>query len=139
MFGQKLLRRIGLDRREFLLVAVAAGAGISVGKAMGVKVRRPNIVVIITDDQGYADLSAYSHHAGDIETPNMDRIADGGVLFTQGYVSAPVCSPSRAGWNTGRYQQRWDANASWNPGVPVGVKTLAEYLKGAGYAKGITV
>ncbi len=103
---------------------------------MGVKVKRPNIVVIITDDQGYADLSAYSHHMPDISTPNMDRIADGGVLFTQGYVSAPVCSPSRAGWNTGRYQQMWDANASWNPGLPAGVKTLAEYLKEAGYKTG---
>ena len=74
----------------------------------------PNIAVIVTDDQGYADLSAYAHSAPDIATPNMDRIAAAGVLFTEAYVSAPVCSPSRAGWNTGRYQQRWDPNASWD-------------------------
>ena len=131
-----MFRRVVLNRREFLSVVVAAGAGIGVGNLADAKVKRPNIVVIITDDQGYADLSAYAHHASDIRTPNMDRLAEGGVLFGQGYVSAPVCSPSRAGWNTGRYQQRWDANASWNPGLPGGVKTLAEYLKGAGYATG---
>lgn len=61
---------------------------------------QPNILIIITDDQGYADLSAYEHAAEDIKTPNMDRLAGDGVLFTQAYVTAPVCSPSRAGWNT---------------------------------------
>ena len=98
------------------------------------KNKRPNILIIVTDDQGYADLSAYSHSASDIQTPNMDRIADEGVLFTQAYVSCPVCSPSRAGWLTGKYQQRWDPKMSWGPGIPDDVKTLAEYMKGAGYA-----
>ena len=97
---------------------------------------RPNIVIIVTDDQGYADLSAYDHSANDIETPNMDRIAENGVLFTQAYVTAPVCSPSRAGWNTGRYQQRWDANAGWAPGLPEDIPTLAECLQAAGYVTG---
>ena|GEM_PF-4577741 len=53
----------------------------------------PNIVVILTDDQGYADLSAFKHHAEDVSTPNMDRLAARGVLFTDAYTSAPVCSP----------------------------------------------
>lgn len=97
---------------------------------------RPNILIIITDDQGYADLSAYSHRASDISTPNMDRIAEDGILFTQGYVTAPVCSPSRAGWNTGKYQQRWNAKAGWNPGLPENVETLAEHLRSAGYITG---
>lgn len=97
---------------------------------------RPNILAIVTDDQGYADLSAYRHAAADISTPNMDRIAAGGVLFTRGYVAAPVCSPSRAGWNTGCYSQRWDPQPGWNPGLPDDVKTLAEYLKSAGYVTG---
>ena len=96
---------------------------------------RPNILVIVTDDQGYADVSAYSHAAPDISTPNMDRLASGGLLCTQGYVTAPVCSPSRAGWNTGRYQQRWDG-WGWNVGLPEVSKTLAEYLKEAGYVTG---
>lgn len=94
---------------------------------------RPNILIIVTDDQGYADLSAYAHSAKDVSTPNMDRIAAGGLLFTRAYVTAPVCSPSRAGWNTGRYQQRWDPEAGWNPGLPPDEKTIAEWFKGAGY------
>jgi arylsulfatase A-like enzyme len=98
--------------------------------------KRPNIVVIITDDQGYADLSAFDHVANDVQTPNMDRLAAGGVLCTQAYVSAPVCSPSRAGWNTGLYQQRWNPAAGWNPGLPADVTTIAEYLKDAGYVTG---
>jgi arylsulfatase A-like enzyme len=97
---------------------------------------RPNILIIVTDDQGYGDLSAFDHHASDIQTPNMDRIAEAGVLCGQAYVSAPVCSPSRAGWITGRYQQRWDPRAGWGPGVPENYKTLPEYLKQAGYVTG---
>lgn len=97
---------------------------------------RPNILIIVTDDQGYADLSAYDHSAEDIKTPGMDRIAEDGILFTQAYVTAPVCSPSRAGWNTGRYQQRWDARAGWSPGLPEDVDTIAEYLRAAGYVTG---
>ena len=79
---------------------------------------RPNVLIIVTDDQGYADMSAYPHAAADVSTPNMDRIAAKGLLFTRAYVTAPVCSPSRAGWNTGRYQQRWDLNLGQTPGLP---------------------
>ena len=93
----------------------------------------PNILVIVTDDQGYGDLSAFDHAASDIETPNMDRLAREGVLFTQGYVTAPVCSPSRAGWNTGRYQQRW-GHWNWGKELPVEEMTLAEYLRREGYS-----
>ena len=97
--------------------------------------KKPNILIIITDDQGYADLSAFTHAAADIQTPNMDRIAKEGVLCTQAYVTAPVCSPSRAGWNTGRYQQRW-GHWSWGKELPASETTLAEYLSQAGYATG---
>jgi arylsulfatase A-like enzyme len=97
---------------------------------------RPNVVIIVTDDHGYADLSAYAHAAADVATPNMDRIASKGVLFTRAYVTAPVCSPSRAGWNTGRYQQRWDLNLGQTPGLPSEGSTIAEYFKSAGYATG---
>jgi arylsulfatase A-like enzyme len=97
---------------------------------------RPNILVIVTDDQGYSDLSAYSHSAADSSTPNMNRIAAKGVLCTRAYVTAPVCSPSRAGWNTGNYQQRWDPNPGWTPGLPKDVRTIAEYFKSAGYSTG---
>ena len=66
---------------------------------------RPNVVVIITDDAGYVDFGAYG--GKQIPTPNIDSIARDGARFTQGYVSASVCAPSRAGLLTGRYQQRF--------------------------------
>lgn len=95
--------------------------------------QKPNIIFIVTDDQGYADLSAYEHAAMDCLTPNMDRIADQGILFTQCYATSPVCSPSRAGLLTGKYQQRWDPDMYWSPGLPTNVATLAERLKKEGY------
>lgn len=96
----------------------------------------PNIILIVTDDQGYADLSAYEHVSANCQTPNMDRIAQNGVLFDQCYVSGPVCSPSRAAIYTGQYQERWDANMGWSTGLPVNVPTIAEILKKNGYATG---
>ena len=83
---------------------------------------------------GYADLSAYEHAASDVKTPNMDRIAKRGVLFTNAYATAPVCSPARAGWMTGQHQVRWDPKSSFNCGLPSTIPTIAELLKGAGYA-----
>ena len=95
-------------------------------------VNRPNILIIITDDQGYADLSAFHHSAKDIETPNMDRLAEQGTLFSRAYTTAPVCSPSRAGLFTGRYQQRW-GGWKFRTGLPEDEKTISEYFKEAGY------
>ena len=66
----------------------------------------PNLIVILTDDQGYADVGF--NGCEDIPTPNLDSIARNGVRFTSGYVSFSVCSPSRAGLLTGRYEQRFD-------------------------------
>lgn len=97
------------------------------------KDRKPNIILIVTDDQGYADLSAYKHASPNCSTPNMDRIAKNGVLFTNAYASAPVCSPSRAGMLTGKYQERWDKDMYWSPGLPGNISTLAEILKKEGY------
>jgi arylsulfatase A-like enzyme len=67
---------------------------------------QPNIVVILTDDQGYADISLNPHHPKEVSTPNMDALAEDGVVFSQGYTSGHVCSPTRAGLMLGRYQQR---------------------------------
>jgi arylsulfatase A-like enzyme len=121
-----------LTRADFLRrLGIGALAGLSARAAA-----RPNVIVIVTDDQGYGDLSAYSHAAADVSTPNMDRIAAKGLLFTRAYVTAPVCSPSRAGWNTGRYQQRWDLRLGQTPGLPKNGKTIAEYFKNAGYVTG---
>ncbi|ETN96393.1 sulfatase family protein [Zhouia amylolytica] len=73
---------------------------------MTVKDDRPNILLIITDDQGYADYSAYNG-APDAITPHMDQIAQKGIRFTDGYATAPVCNASRQGIITGAYQERW--------------------------------
>lgn len=97
-------------------------------------VARPNILVIVGDDMGYADVGF--HGVKDIPTPNMDALASGGVRFTNGYVTGPYCSPTRAGLLTGRYQQRF--GHEFNPsgsgnGLPVSESTLADRLKAAGY------
>src|SRR5689334_20303949 len=66
---------------------------------------RPNILLIVSDDLGYADLGAYG--GTDTATPNIDRLLQSGVRFTDAYVSGPYCSPTRAGLMTGRYPQRF--------------------------------
>ncbi|MDI1324108.1 MAG: sulfatase-like hydrolase/transferase [Algoriphagus sp.] len=103
---------------------------------------RPNIIVILTDDQGYADVGF--NGSKDIPTPGIDRIAQNGVVFTSGYVSYAVCGPSRAGFITGRYQDRF--GFSRNPllapkdsimGLPLSEETMADMLKKAGYKTGV--
>lgn len=97
------------------------------------KTNQPNILLIIVDDQGYADFEPFENHDVQISTPNMNRLAEAGMIFTQAYTTAPVCSPSRAGLNTGKFQFRWDESAGWGPGLPDSVKTIAEYLRENGY------
>jgi arylsulfatase A-like enzyme len=100
--------------------------------------KKPNIVVIVGDDMGYADIGV--HGCKDIPTPNLDALAAAGVRCTQGYVSGPYCSPTRAGLLTGRYQTRFghEFNAGrGNTGLPVAETTLADRLKTAGYATGL--
>ncbi len=94
---------------------------------------RPNVLLIVVDDLGYADFEGFEHHDVQVEAPHMKRLAESGIVFTQAYTTGPVCSPSRAGLNTGKNQFRWDEDADWGPGIPDTVKTIAEYLKGAGY------
>src|SRR5262245_33571127 len=103
-------------------------------------VAKPNVIVFLSDDVGYAE---YGFQGGkDIPTPNIDSIAKNGVRFTQGYVSGPYCSPTRAGLLTGRYQTRF--GHEWNEGpaepggrqfgLPVEEKTMADRLRPLGYA-----
>jgi len=101
-------------------------------------VEQPNVIIILTDDQGYADVGF--NGCKDIPTPNIDRIADNGVKFTSGYVSYAVCGPSRAGLMTGRYQERFGFGrnplfTSNDPdqGLPLSEETLASALDKAGY------
>jgi len=106
---------------------------------------KPNFVLIVADDLGYADLSY--HGSKQIPTPNIDGLASSGINFTQGYVSAPVCSPSRAGLLTGRNQVGfgYDNNLAENQpgfdiefaGLPLTETTIADRLKSLGYVSGL--
>ena len=94
---------------------------------------RPNIILIFTDDHGYADLSSQGI-LDDVKTPHIDRLAAGGVRMTSGYVTAPQCVPSRAGLLSGRYQNRFGVESNGQPLDGFNAEqTIAERLKGAGY------
>lgn len=107
--------------------------------------RPPNVVIFVADDMGYADCGVYG--SKDIPTPHIDALAAGGVRFTNAYTSGCVCSPSRAGLLSGRYQQRFgfDANAEGGPAptdrgpraLDIAQVTFAQRMKALGYATGI--
>ena len=103
-----------LDSRRFLATQVSRPLGnilfaLTLGCVMAdclvAAAERPNIVIILTDDQGYADISFNPNHPKEVSTPHMDALAREGVFFTQAYTSGHVCSPTRAGLMLGRYQQ----------------------------------
>ncbi|WP_433167734.1 sulfatase family protein [Kribbella sp. CA-247076] len=96
----------------------------------------PNILLIVSDDHGYADRSALGVHP-DVRTPALDQLAAEGVTCMDAYVTAPICSPSRAAIISGRYQQRW--GGQWFDSAafpPDDVPTLAELLRDQGYRTG---
>ncbi len=104
---------------------------------------KPNFVLIFADDLGYGDVG---YQGGDVPTPHIDSIAKGGTIFTDGYVTCPVCAPSRAGMLSGRYQQSfgfWDnigpyrRNKNVEPGIPTNLPILSERLKSLGYTSGL--
>jgi arylsulfatase A-like enzyme len=129
-----------INRRDFLKLGAAAPFAISRGYGAA---QKPNIVLIVADDLGYAELGVQG--CKDIPTPNIDSIARAGVRFTNGYVSCPVCSPTRAGMATGRYQQRFGHEFNPGPaaaaetqfGLPLTETPLAARLKNEGYATGM--
>jgi arylsulfatase A-like enzyme len=105
-------------------------------------VTRPNIVVIVTDDMGYGDIGL--HGSRDIPTPNIDALMTSGTRFTDAYVSGAFCSPTRAGFLTGRYPVRFGYEFNLSPGpsmyergLPLSETTLATRLKNAGYRTAI--
>jgi arylsulfatase B len=111
---------------------------VCISASYGAETARPNIVLILADDLGYCDSVLYG--CDTIPTPNIKRIADEGVLFTAGYVTSPVCSPSRAGLLTGRYQQRYGHEflpSDNSRGLPPGETTLADAMRQAGYTTGM--
>lgn len=98
--------------------------------------RKPNVIIILTDDQGSVDVNCYG--AKDLYTPNMDGLAEKGVRFTQFYVAAPVCSPSRASMLTGLNPHAAGlpgntSSAKGHAGMPTDRFTIAEMMKQAGY------
>ncbi|HEY2413004.1 MAG TPA: sulfatase-like hydrolase/transferase [Pirellulaceae bacterium] len=102
---------------------------------------KPNVLVIFADDLGYSDIGVQGGR--DVPTPHIDALAAAGVRCTSGYVSCPYCSPSRAGFLTGRYQTRF--GHEFNPhqgdedklGLPLDQRTIADRLHAAGYATGL--
>ncbi|MBV9927722.1 MAG: sulfatase-like hydrolase/transferase [Acidobacteria bacterium] len=137
-------RRDGITRREFVASAVAASALAGAGGVRGAQAARPNVLYIMADDLGWGDLSCYGRP--DYKTPNLDRLASEGVRFTQGYAAAPVCTPTRCAFVTGRYPARTavglEEPLAWrrglveqkrDPGLPPEHPTVASLLKAAGY------
>ncbi|HEX8187969.1 MAG TPA: sulfatase-like hydrolase/transferase [Pyrinomonadaceae bacterium] len=133
-------------RREFVASAVAASAlaGAGADVSVGAQAGRPNVLYIMADDLGWGDLSCYGRP--DYRTPNLDRLASEGVRFTQGYAAAPVCTPTRCAFLTGRYPARTavglEEPLAWkrqlveqkrDPGLPPEHPTVASLLKAAGY------
>lgn len=101
--------------------------------------RAPNIIVVLTDDQGYADMGCQGHPL--LQTPNMDRLAREGIRFTDFYSGASICSPSRAALLTGCYAMRFGIARPHTheqlDGLPAGLPTLPRLLRQNGYATGL--
>lgn len=121
--------------------AIAALACFAMTNSCGEDADRPNVLIIMADDLGYGDLGFTG--SDEISTPHLDRLAAGGVVFRNGYVSHPYCAPSRAGLVTGRYQARFglEVNVSYSPfdpymGLPLEEKTFATRLQDS-YRTGI--
>jgi arylsulfatase A-like enzyme len=132
------MRRIRFWSSAAVVVLFPLAARAQPGPA-GAGAKRPNIVIILADDYGYADAGFQG--CKDIPTPQIDSIAAGGVVCTSGYVSGPYCSPTRAGLMTGRYQQRfgheYNPGASPEIGLALSETTIADRLKKSGYATGL--
>lgn len=140
---------VAKTRRDFLRetgLGLAGAAALLASRRASSETGRggnPNIVLLFADDLGYGSVSC---NGGDLPTPNIDALAAGGVRFTDGYMTAPVCNPSRAGLLTGRYQQRWGKELNSQTEAPIGAprrgtlprsqKTIGAALKAQGYSTG---
>lgn len=121
-------------RNRLILSGLTAFFLLSVQQTATANEKRPNVLIFLTDDTGWAEYGFQG--CKDIATPNIDALAKAGTRFTQGYVSGPYCSPTRAGLMTGRYQTRFghEFNSTAQvSGLKIDEKTIAEYLKAEGY------
>jgi arylsulfatase A-like enzyme len=134
--------RGAVTRRRFVQTTAASSlvlTGVGIGRPGFAQAAKPNIVFILADDLGYADVSCYGQ--SDYTTPNVDRLANEGLRFTQGYSNSANCSPTRTGLITGRYQMRLavgleepiNATTPKSVGLPPSHPTLPSLLKKAGY------
>ncbi|NNE91799.1 MAG: sulfatase-like hydrolase/transferase [Verrucomicrobiales bacterium] len=136
------VRRLGQTAKMKQILTGLLSLIFSLGSASAQE-KKPNFVLLVADDLGYGELGCQGNP--EIPTPHIDSIAKNGVRFTQGYVTAPFCSASRAGFMTGRYQTRFGyefnpigaANEDPEAGLPVGEKTIADELVNAGYVTGM--
>lgn len=128
-----------VTRREFIEATVATTALATTRVVHGVPARRPNVLFILADDLGYGDLSCYGRP--DYQTPVLDNLARQGLKFTNNYAAAPVCTPTRCAYITGRYPQRLPvgleeplkASSPPNIGLPPEHPTIASLLRANGY------
>lgn len=132
-----------MNRRSFLSVAGTATAGSLLigGNARGNVARRPNILFVMADDLGYADLSCFGRR--EYATPRIDSLARDGTRLTQAYSASPVCSATRVALMTGRYQYRLRVGLEeplrekGGLGLPADHPTLPSLLRAAGYRTGL--
>src|SRR5258707_275821 len=121
-------------RREFLHLAGGASAACLLGAAPAALLgaapgKKPNFLLILADDMGFSDAACYG---GEIDTPNLDRLAARGVRFTQGYSTAR-CGPSRSSLLTGYYAQQTASDVMTPGKVPNYTQFIPDYLKPLGY------
>ncbi len=142
----KKFPRLILAAGAFALSSCSPNAELPSASAQPAKApaaKKPNIILIVSDDQGYRDVGF--NGLTDFKTPNLDALAASGTICTQGYVTFAVCSPSRAGFISGRHGARmgYDTNADGDNrrspiiGLPLSERTIGDAMKGAGYTTGI--
>jgi arylsulfatase A-like enzyme len=127
-----------VTRREFLAATMSAALMSAKGVAQSTSSRRPNVLFILADDMGYGDLSCYGRP--DYQTPVLDNLARQGIRFTSAYAAAPVCTPTRCAFVTGRYPHRLAVglkepltDPTSDIGLPPEHPTVASLLKANGY------
>src|SRR6267378_4902850 len=137
-----MVQQCAISRRRFVQTTAASSlalGGMGLVHPAWAQSTKPNIVFILADDLGYADVSCYGQR--DYTTPNIDRLAIEGLKFTQGYSNSASCSPTRTGLITGRYQMRLpvgleepiNATTPKGVGLPPSHQTLPSLLKKSGY------
>src|SRR5688572_14301478 len=133
-----------LSRRQFVGGAVGAAAATRAIRTLAAAGTRPNILFILADDMGWGDLSCYGRP--DYQTPNLDKLAQQGMRFTNAYSAAPVCTPTRIGFHTGRYPARLPVGLNEpltqakklgervkTVGIPLEHPTVSSLIKAQGY------